>query len=177
MCGLPVIPPPSDNEEIHSGRGLHTAGLLTHPVHPPHSSLASLKNMGSEPFFTLADHITPTHTHAQTHTHTLGDLVVHSGGGGGVSASVPSTPWSNAWHHSVLSIIKSSNQFQGKFWMAFLEKSLREGLWWPANQLWTMLNCRNTHWYLKCIHSVFLSVCVSVCACLCLSVSSSCQKL
>lgn len=93
---------------------LHTVGLLTHPVHPPHSSLASLKNMGSKPFFTLADH-TSMHTHTCTHarsteTHTLGHAIVHSVG---VSASVPSTPWTSAWHHSVLSIIKGGKQFQG----------------------------------------------------------------
>lgn len=51
----------------HSGE-LQVVGLLTHPVHPAHSSLASLKNLDSEPFFTLADH-TRAHVHTvQKHT-------------------------------------------------------------------------------------------------------------
>lgn len=86
--------------------------LLTHAVHPPHSSLASLKDTGTEPFFTLADHTT-SHRHTQTqHTnsHTWRwdcALIV------GVRASVPSTPWTRGWHHSVLGIINGGKDFQG----------------------------------------------------------------
>lgn len=81
-----------DNEDVWFAGELQAVGLLTHPVHPPHSSLASLKNIGSEPLFTLADH-TSVHTHTQsTETHTLGHAIVHSAG---VSASVPSTPWTS----------------------------------------------------------------------------------
>lgn len=55
----PVISFPCKDSENVSFRKLQIVCLLTHPVH---SSLASLKTMGSEPFFTLAGH-TAAHTH------------------------------------------------------------------------------------------------------------------
>lgn len=84
---LPVISLPCRDDEDASFRGTPNGLLLTHPVHPAHSSLASLKNMGSEPFFTLADH-TRAHRDTAQNTHSRG-CDVHSAG---VSASVPSTP-------------------------------------------------------------------------------------
>lgn len=104
---LSFLFPCGDNEDVSFG-GTPNGWLLTHPVRPAHSSLASLKNMGSEPFFTLAD---PTRAHIHTVQNTQAMRCdVHSAG---VSASVPSTPWSSPWHHSVLSIIKGGKQFRG----------------------------------------------------------------
>ena len=136
--------------------------LLAHPLHPPLSSLASLKNMGSEPFFTLAHHASAhTHTHIYSaETHTLGDAIVHSAG---VSASVPSTPWTIAWHHPVLSIIKGGKQFRGNSgqhslrspWGKHRDGSLISSeLWYTVERLTDI-----GHIYTVCVHvSVFVWV-------------------
>jgi len=142
--------------------------LLTHPVHPPHSSLASLKNAGTGPFFTMADY-TAAHTHTNKHKNE-NTFSCDCGLCGGVS--VPSTLWTSAWHHPVLGIINGGKQFRGNSGQHSLTKALREGSWWLANQLWTMLNCGKAHWYLTHIHCVYEHVRACAHYCVCLSVSS-----
>lgn len=146
--------------------------LLTHAVHPPHSSLASLKDTGTEPFFTLADHTT-SHRHTQTqHTnsHTWRwdcALIV------GVRASVPSTPWTRGWHHSVLGIINGGKHFQGNSgphsfrspWGKDCDGSL------ISSQLCKTVQRLTDIWH---IYNMCMSACTRVRVCL--RVSSSCNS-
>lgn len=89
MYSVPVISDRLDNEDVSFSGGGATHFLINTSC-PPTTLAGFIKNIGSEPFFTLAGHITHTHTH--TPTHAL-DVVVHFVG---VGASVPSTPRTSA---------------------------------------------------------------------------------